>query len=214
VDQLVQLSPALARWIRQMMAVPPEDRGTVAELTVGMTLAADTESPEADRPIGPRTAPQQVEPQASSPPPRRVLPWRVGVALVASGMLLGAGGGGLLHALMESSSAASGEEHAQVAPASAQDGDTTRLGEAALAEPPRPQEQSASQKRISASVPPEPLAGQRVPPCKKPEVEINGGCWIPVAGESPPCVERTYEWRKQCYMPFYAPPRPSTSGER
>ncbi len=213
VEHLVQLSPELARWIRQMMAVQPEARGTVAELTVGMALAADTEGPEADRPIGPRTAATQVEPQSSSPPPRQELSRRTVFALVAAGGVLMAAGG-LLHALLGPSSSEGVRRHEQVARASAQDGDTAALGEAGLTEPLTPPEPSVSQKPISAPVPPGPLPGQRVPPCKKPEVEINGGCWIPVAGESPPCVERTYEWRKQCYMPFMAPPRPSTSGER
>jgi serine/threonine protein kinase len=213
VDQLVQLSPELARWIRQMMAVKPEARGTVAELPVGMALSADTEGPEADRPIGPRTAATQVKPQALSPTPRQELPRRTVFALVAAGVGLMAAGG-LLHALLAPSSSESVREHEQVARASSQDGDTTALGEAGLAEPPSPPQPEASQKRISAPVPPEPLAGQRLPPCKKPQVEINGGCWIPIAGESPPCIETTYEWRKQCYMPFFSPPRPSTSGER
>lgn len=213
VDQLVQLSPGLARWIRQMMAVQPEARGTVAELAVGLALAADTEGPEADRPIGPRTAAEQVEPQASSPPVRQELSRRTVFALVAAGVGLMVAGG-LLHALLAPFSPADMRGHEQVARASAQDGDTAALGEAGLTEPPSPPQPEASQKRISAQVPAEPLAGQRRPPCKRPEVEINGGCWVPVAGESPPCVERTYEWRRQCYMPFMAPPRPSTSGER
>ena len=213
VEQLVHLSPALARWIRQMMSVRPEARGTVAELAVGMAMAADTEGPEADRPIGPRTAATHVELPVSSPPSRQELSrWTV-FALAAAGVVLMAAGG-LLHALLAPAFPASTRGHERVARAPAQDGDTAALGEAGLAVPPGSPVPGTSQTRISAPVPPTPLPGQRQPPCKKPEVEINGGCWIRVGGESPPCVERTYEWRKQCYMPFMAPPRPSTSGDR
>jgi serine/threonine protein kinase len=147
-DALVQLSPALARWIRQLLSVQPEARGSLEELAVGLTLAAKTEGREADRPIGPRTDPAQAEQEAPPPPPRQVLPWRVGFALLAAGMLLGAGGGSLIHVLMEQSPPTGAMEHAQAARASAQEGDTSGLGEATVTEPQKTPEPSSTQESI------------------------------------------------------------------
>jgi serine/threonine-protein kinase len=65
---------------------------------------------------------------------------------------------------------------------------------------------------ITSEMPQGPRPGQRTPPCKRPQIEINGGCWIRVADEAPPCVESTYEWKKRCYFPVPVPPRPSSSG--
>ena len=65
---------------------------------------------------------------------------------------------------------------------------------------------------ITTDLPPGPRPGQRTPPCKRPQLELNGGCWIRVDYETPPCVATTYEWKKRCYFPVPAPPRPPTSG--
>jgi hypothetical protein len=67
---------------------------------------------------------------------------------------------------------------------------------------------------ITVGVPKEPLPGQRLAPCNRPQHEINGGCWINVADETPPCVKTTYEWKNRCYMPFIELPRPATSEQR
>jgi serine/threonine protein kinase len=89
---------------------------------------------------------------------------------------------------------------------------TSCLGEASATEFLSAPEPLPTHEGVTADVPQSgPLPGQRAPPCKRPQMEINGGCWIQVANEAPPCVDSTYEWRKRCYFPVPAPPRPSTS---
>jgi hypothetical protein len=98
--------------------------------------------------------------------------------------------------------------------ATAQEGATTGLGEAALSEPLSAPVLLPENEGISEDLPKEPLPNQRLPPCKKPQVKINGGCWILVGDEAPPCVEDTYEWRKGCYWPSFGPPLPATSEQK
>jgi hypothetical protein len=86
------------------------------------------------------------------------------------------------------------------------------LGEPAATEFSSAPEPLQTHEGVTAEIPPDPLPGQRTPPCKRPQIEINGGCWIQVANEAPPCVDTTYEWKKRCYFPLPTPPRPSTSG--
>jgi len=102
----------------------------------GLQLATTCEGPEADRPIGLRMTPTQAEPEAPPFPPRAVLPWHVWFRATAMGVLLVAGGGGLLHALLEQSPSASAREHAQAALSPAEESDTSGLGEITLPEPP------------------------------------------------------------------------------
>ncbi|NBD11838.1 hypothetical protein [Corallococcus silvisoli] len=55
------------------------------------------------------------------------------------------------------------------------------------------------------SVPDRPLDGQKVPPCSKPEREVNGGCWIQLKDDAP-CPPKTAEYKGGCYMAVPAPP--------
>jgi len=213
-DALVQLSPELARWNRQMLSVQPEDRALLTELAAGLALAAKMEGRVADRTIGPRAAPEHPESQAAALPPRQVPPWQPWFTVTAMGVLLVLGGGVLLHALLDLSPRTNERERAPSAGAPAQKGHTSSLGEAALAQPLSASEPTTTHGGVSAAVPPEPLPGQRLPPCKGPLFEINGGCWILVGNATPPCPDPTYEWRKRCFMPFIGPSRPSTTGEK
>jgi hypothetical protein len=199
-ENLVHLSPELAWSIRQMLSVQPEDRGTAAELALGLELAAAITGREADRPITPRQVP------ASQP-----LAWRRWLTPAALSGALAAGVWGMAHTLPGESSTAGARE----AQAAALAGDTASLGELALVEPLSAPEPMSTHEGIGEDMPDEPLPGQRLPPCKRPQIEINGGCWIRVADEAPPCVETTYEWKKRCYVPFPgSPSRPSTSGQK
>jgi hypothetical protein len=100
-------------------------------------------------------------------------------------------------------------------PAVAQQGVSSGLSEAAVTEPvlitPEP---LLIYEGVAAELPSGPLPGQRLPPCKRPQLEISGGCWILVGNEAPPCVGAAYEWRKRCYVPWRDPPRPGTSGAK
>jgi len=209
-ENLVHISPELARWIRQMLSVQPEDRGTAAELAQGLELAAATTGREADQPITPRQAPAPSAPEAPPAPASQPLAWRRWLIPVAMSGALAAGVWGLAHTLPGESSTA-GVRAAQAAVLA---GDTANLGELVLVEPLSAPEAMSTHEGIGEDVPEGPLPGQRLPPCKRPQIEINGGCWILVGNEAPPCVESTYEWKKRCYLPYFGPGRPSTSGQK
>jgi hypothetical protein len=213
-DALVQLSPELARWIRQMLSVEPEPRGTAAELAVGLALAADTEGPAADQPIIQRMILGQTPETQIVSTSSTDLPWHVWFKTTIMGALLIAGGGALLHAVLDPLPSAHASAHIPAAQAPAPESDTSGLGEITLPEPLSPAEPKPTKQGVSAAVPAEPLPGQRLRPCKGPQLEINGGCWYLVGNASPPCPETTYEWRKRCYAPSMGPPRPSTAGEK
>ncbi|MBN9687114.1 MULTISPECIES: hypothetical protein [unclassified Corallococcus] len=54
-------------------------------------------------------------------------------------------------------------------------------------------------------VPNRPLDGQKVPPCSKPEREVNGGCWLELS-DTAPCPPKTAEHKGRCYVAVPAPP--------
>lgn len=214
-EALVQLSPELNRWLQQMMTVEPAARGTAMELAVGLALAADSEGPEADQPIISRRALEQEEPEGPPlPASRSALQWHSKLKGTAVFLLTAACGGGLLHSLLEPVPLASSSEHILAAQAPAPESDTSGLGEFTAPEPMSPAEPMPTKQGISAPVPSEPLPDQRRVPCKKPQVAINGGCWILVGNETPPCAETTYEWRKQCYWPAFVPSRPANARDK
>lgn len=218
-DALVQLSPELARWIQQMLSVEPSARGTPAELASGLERSANTEGPEADKPIGPRrdpSAPRKVVPQRKPPPPMpsRALPWQVWLGATALALVFVVGGGRWLHARLYPSSSSNQPQHTPMQQLPTVQAETSGLGELALPEPLSPSELMPTHEGINAPIPEDPLPGQRTPPCRKPLVEINGGCWSLVGNETPPCSDITYEWRKRCYLPFMAPSRPLNTREK
>ncbi|HYH96247.1 serine/threonine-protein kinase, partial [Hyalangium sp.] len=201
-ENLVHLAPELAKWIRQMLSVEPEDRGSAAELALGLDLAAERAGREADRPITPR---------ADAAP--RPFEWRKYLATVAVSGVLTAGAWGLFLAPPGGSPTALARALTRAVQSVAQEGTTAGLGEDARSEPVSAWEPLASYEGIGAEVPKRPLPSQRVPPCKRPEVEINDACWLLLGSENPPCVERTYEWKKRCYWPSFSPSRPTTTGQ-
>jgi serine/threonine protein kinase len=217
-DALVQLSPELARWIRQMLSVEPSARGLPAELASGLERSANTEGPEADKPIRPRTAPpapRKGRPlrQPLPPMPSRILPWPVVLGATALCFAFVAAGAGWLHSRLEQSSSSAPPQHTPWQQPSTLQAETSGLGELA---PPEPLSSSEPipHEGINAPIPETPLPGQRTPPCPKPSLEINGGCWILVGNETPPCSNITYEWRKRCYLPFMSPSRPLNTREK
>jgi serine/threonine-protein kinase len=109
-------------------------------------------------------------------------------------------------------SPASLPEMTQGTPELEQHTEASSLAEPAATEFLSAPEPLSTHEGVTAELPQGPLPGQRTPPCKRPQIEINGGCWIRVADEAPPCVASTYEWKKRCHFPVPAPPRPSTSG--
>jgi serine/threonine protein kinase len=213
-EKLVPLRPELARWIQQMLSVDPAARGTAAELASGLALSADTEAREAAQAAAAHSASEQRDEKQPPSPVRQRKPWRKEPAAAAAAVALIIGGMGLGHALREQSLLTATRDRAREAQAAAQEWDTSAVGETALQQPLTASEPSTTHEGISAEVPKDPMPNQRQPPCKKPQVEINGGCWIGVLDERPPCVESTYEWRRRCYWPVFTSSRPNTTGEK
>ncbi len=73
----------------------------------------------------------------------------------------------------------------------------------------------ASARAVSTKVPDRPLKGQKRPPCdQRGQVEINGGCWVPLKEISPPCGKDTYEWKAGCFWPITGAERQPTSEQK
>jgi serine/threonine protein kinase len=214
-EALAEISPELTRWIRQMLTVDPVERGTAQEMAVALALAAEMEGPEADEPIVPRKDRGEGDSEVPRRPASRpALEWHTKLKGTAVFLLMAAGGGGLLHALLEPLPPANASVHIPAAQAPAPESETSSLGELTIPEPLSAAEPMPAQQRLSAPVPPQPLPDQRLPPCKSPLVEINGGCWFLIGNETPPCSEITYEWKKRCYAPSFAPSRPANTREK
>jgi hypothetical protein len=61
--------------------------------------------------------------------------------------------------------------------------------------------QDAAPQVIGYRMPDAPFKEQRTPPCLQgTEVEIRGGCWVPLEYR-PPCPRSTAEYEGKCYMP-------------
>jgi hypothetical protein len=67
---------------------------------------------------------------------------------------------------------------------------------------------------LGRAMPAKPYPDQRRPPCKpRMEVEINGGCWVGVLGQKPPCGNEMFDHEGACYLPSFTGPKTPTSGE-
>jgi hypothetical protein len=92
------------------------------------------------------------------------------------------------------------------------DAGTTGLGDSPPSALPSGSSLEPERGNLGANILKDPLPGQLRPPCKKPMIEINGGCWVgPIEDESPPCVNQFYEWKNRCYWPVVGPQKPATS---
>ncbi|MDY7231781.1 serine/threonine-protein kinase [Hyalangium rubrum] len=102
------------------------------------------------------------------------------------------------------------EEGQQTQDDGKEDGGAVGLGDATLSTPASVAAHERARRDIALELPKKPLPGQRRPPCKKPTVEIHGGCWGPI-DEAPPCGDQAYAWKDRCYWPFMGPQPPATS---
>jgi len=87
----------------------------------------------------------------------------------------------------------------------------SELADSAVAAPVNPGAPESARPGMGLQMPKKPLPGQRRPPCLKPMIEINGGCWAGPTDELPPCSALSYEWNKRCYAPIMGAWQPSTS---
>lgn len=120
----------------------------------------------------------------------------------------------LLAAALWPQSPPSAEQHGEWAQQgrATRDAGTTGLGDAPLSVPASASALEPERGAIGAEMPKEPLPGQLRPPCKRPTVERNGGCWVgPMEDEPPPCGKQAFAWENRCYRPMIVPRQPATS---
>lgn len=97
-------------------------------------------------------------------------------------------------------------------PESTQTQQAPAVAEAALDEPIAFTDmEDATPQVIGYPMPKAPFKEQRKPPCLEgTEVEIRGGCWVPLEYR-PPCPRSTAEFEGKCYMPVRKKDPPPTS---
>lgn len=78
----------------------------------------------------------------------------------------------------------------------------TALGEEGLAAASPAEIPQGSERTVSREIPDAPRPGQQRPPCAQRAAKVvNGGCWLPVGTEKPPCDTGLYEHAGRCYFP-------------
>ncbi|MBZ4419714.1 serine/threonine-protein kinase [Myxococcus sp. RHSTA-1-4] len=199
----------------RMLSVSPEARGSAREMAEALEHAVREAGPEADvplfvrevsRPVEGRAAPRHVPRRA---PRRSMWSWLTAASL-GSALALGAGWMLGTHP---------GEEAETVqasAPEETRDGGTVAVGDSVLTAPVPLSRAPFAWSTIAVDLPPRPFPGQRRPDAngrcpKKPQVPINGGCWIKLSVEQKDCGEYGYVYEGSCYMPVIPPARPPTS---
>ncbi|WP_224370272.1 serine/threonine protein kinase [Hyalangium versicolor] len=68
--------------------------------------------------------------------------------------------------------------------------------------PPVPMVELTGTMAIARDMPRKVYKGQKLPPCRQSQEEINGGCWVRVA-KLPPCGDDFYEHEGTCYTPVF-----------
>jgi eukaryotic-like serine/threonine-protein kinase len=196
------VSPELAEIIRQMLSEEPSARGTAQEMAEVLAHLAKTAGPPADHRITPVSAPSNPVQPHRPPSSWAEAPWLAMAALVY--LLIGAW-------WMKDGRVPGSEKDQQPQAHEQRDGGTVGLGEEVLSGSAPARLLEPGRGGMLLDIPEKPLPGQRLPPCEKYMVEINGACWVPVRDAVPPCSASTYEWKKGCYAPHVDPRRPSTS---
>jgi predicted Ser/Thr protein kinase len=206
-EELVTVCPELAVLIRQMLSEEHSARGSAVEVAQALEHAEKTAGRKADRPIT-RLRKRASAARAEQPGSRRpVVAWLGWGAAAALGVALAVRVWGAEHS-------EPGEQPAQVArKASESGGEPAGLAGAALTARERPQMPEAERRGFGLDMPNKPLPNQRRAPCPKHEAEIHGGCWIHLAGATPPCGDGYYAWKNGCYWPVTPPPPPATSDQ-
>jgi hypothetical protein len=205
-ESLVRVSPELAALVRQLLSVEPSARGTAAEVARAFERAAKKVGRKARLPIKALDAP--VHGLRERWPvlmhrARAVAPWMVAAAGVA--LVVGTWWSTYPPTVERLTR---GEQEGR-------DGGTEEgsvgLGDAMPRSPMSLDPLESEPVGVCLEMPKQRLPGQRRPPCKKPEIEINGGCWARAGGLAPPCDDRSYEWENACYWPLLDLPRSPTS---
>ncbi|SEU35153.1 Serine/threonine protein kinase [Stigmatella erecta] len=201
-ETLVSVSPELAEIIQQLLSDEPSGRGTTQEVAEVLEHLARTAGPQADHLITPLPAQSNPVQPLRPQPSRAEAPWLAMTALVY--LWLGAWWMNEGH-VPAPGKVQQSQTHEQ------RDGGTVGLGEEVLSSPAPVRLLEPGVGGMLLDIPKKPLPGQRLPPCVKYTVELNGACWVPVRDAVPPCSASMYEWKKACYLPHVDPGRPSTS---
>lgn len=97
-----------------------------------------------------------------------------------------------------------------------EDGGTVAVGDSALTAPVPLNRAPSPWSTLAEDLPPRPFPGQRRPDANgrcpaKPQVPINGGCWLKMPVELKDCGEGGYVHKGTCYVPVIPPTRAPTS---
>ncbi|SEL01910.1 Serine/threonine protein kinase [Stigmatella aurantiaca] len=180
-ENLVTLCPLLAKLLRQMLSKKPSARGSASQVARALEQAAASAGPGADQPITRHPSATGVS--------RRPGLWLAAAAGIVTSLLLPGAWTVWRHPAWLAEDPM----------------ETTGLAQDALPVSGSVQAPASGPERIGLDVPKKLLPGQARPPCRKREIEINGGCWVLPREATPPCGDRNYEWRGVCYYPVLAP---------
>ncbi|MDY7230479.1 serine/threonine protein kinase [Hyalangium rubrum] len=204
----VTVSRELAALIRQLLSEKPSDRGTATEVAQALERAVRKAGRKADQPISAHPPKEPLAERVWVRQLRRELPWMGWLTAAAMG-------GGLAVRAWEAGTVEPVRRPAHVAQI-ARDGDggTSALGDVAATVRGATEMPESKRAGFGLDLPKKPFPGQRRPPCKKPETEIYGGCWVGLRDATPPCGDNAYEWKNGCYWPSFPPRRPETSEQQ
>ncbi|ADO68302.1 Serine/threonine protein kinase [Stigmatella aurantiaca DW4/3-1] len=192
------LCPELAALIQRMLSDAPAGRGFAGELAEALENAARTAGPRADEPIFPASAQAPAPRKARSLPVRRVL---AGAQWFGTVVALGLCGERIEDWLSDENASA------------AVRGGTSGLAETVIENPVSAVPFISTRGGFGLEFPKKPLLGQRRPPGRRPQIEINGGCWLELLDVAPPCDDESYLYKGKCYEP-HGLPRLETSNHR
>ncbi|EAU69970.1 protein kinase [Stigmatella aurantiaca DW4/3-1] len=198
-EPVAPVSPELAALIQQMLSEEPSERGSAAEVAQALEAIAKVPNPEAKQERGTPAVSGMRSARA-----RRWAPWAVAAVSAALAIPVV-----WMRQPAPSEEEESGREQAHMY--EERDAGTVGLADSVMDSPADETPPGETSPRVSLDIPRQPFPGQRQPPCEKPLVSINGGCWVRTGDVMPPCGGNSYEWKKGCYLPMFPPPRPQTS---
>jgi hypothetical protein len=212
--ELEERCPALSALVLQMLSEEPEARGSAREVAEELERLLRHATPAMKLPWLERSSMQPTEKATHPGPPRwrglrevpalRVLfAMAIAVLVVLVGLLLTRG--------VEQRPLAYEEPRKVSQGGDKPDAGAVGAGEGALASAGPARDAPASVRAVTREVPDRPFKGQKRPPCSSGETHINGGCWVPMRGEDPPCAAGWYEHERRCYVPVDVSVRSPTS---
>jgi eukaryotic-like serine/threonine-protein kinase len=201
-----RVSPELAALIQRMLAEEPSARGSAAEMAKALEGIGRGQWQDETPVLG--SSPGAFEERgawsAVAGRARRWAPWVAAAVSVALAIPVA-----WMRGLAPQEETEARREQAKVD--EERDAGTVGLADAVMEEPTHETYPRGANSRVGLDIPKQPFPGQYQPPCERPQVALNGGCWIRVSGVEAPCGANYYEWKKGCYVPMYPPPRPQTS---